>query len=195
MAEEKGLQFTEDFFKSERFEKLLDKMKYMAEVSGYDPPLPGLFDEIADGLANLCVREYGGCPPQGYLAFLKIMNGYTYNDQSVYGFDYEGDLLDSWGNIFKSNDAFSDYKGCGILFGKDRKRRLLLVGESNENFYCYDRTTGDYSRYDWAFDLAYETFGSFAEMFSKMMIKAFDDDEIRAMFPEYADKGEAHNGR
>lgn len=176
-VEEQGLRRTEDFLKSAEFSKLCEKMKHAVEKYG-DRTMPaGLTDEEVRAFSALCRKRFGCVPPPGYLAFLRVMNGYEFNAKVIY--EYR-DPVHAETHFMEDN---ARYRNDERLRSEDGGRKYLLIGREDEGYYGYNLQTGAYACLDNTFFDELQSYSSFADMLIYMMLVAFGDDEIYALFP------------
>ena len=178
---EKGVAETESFLVSPEFKKLVEIMKREAEKHGARMLNQGLTDADINEFTKLCKDHFGRVLPQGYLAFLKVMNGYEYNTCVIYDYAHP-DVAKT--HFFEENACYIDNLR---LTRKIIQRKYLFVGRKNESYYGYNLITGAYA---WINDIFYdelETYASFADMLISMMQTAIDDEELYALFPEQAE--------
>jgi hypothetical protein len=181
-AVEQGLAETETFLASPEFKKLYEIMKREVEKYGSRIIDPGLTDEQIKEFAALCEKRFGCAPPQGYLAFLKVMNGYEFDAFVIYDYAHPDIKIT---HFFEDNACYIDNLR---LSHKIVKRKHLLIGRDNEGYYSYNLKTGAYAYIGNIFLDEMETYASFADMFVSMMLTAIDSDDLYALFPKRAER-------
>ena len=170
-AVEQGLAVTESFLVSPEFKKLVEIMKREAEKYGSRILNPGLTDAEKGEFTELCRERFGCVPPQGYLAFLKVMNGYESNAYVIYDYAHP-DARKT--HFFEENACYIDKLR---LTRKIIERKYLFIGRKNESYYGYNRKTGAYAHINDIFYNELETYASFAELLISIMQTAIDDEE------------------
>ena len=217
MVEEKGLQFTEGLFNSENFAELYERLRFEVDRTGkyydcgtgtgpgelsdrYGNIKRGLTDEEADAFSELCEKEMNRRPPQGYLTYLKKMNGIDYRGQCLYG-PYPDGKHDFYGDYPKydvpmtDSEFYNENEHYFVCMSEDMP--LLIIGREragNDRLYCYDFRSGEYASYDNEYneDEPHEKFGSFAELFCKVLMKMYGKESYFYQWlpKEYAGYGE-----
>ncbi len=165
-SSEQGLTETKEFLQSSEFAALCEKMQRAIRESLSD----GLGDDEIAAFTELCRARFGCVPPEGYLSFLQIMNGYECNSQAVYGYAHP-DKEPS--HFFEDNARMNG------------KRKYLLIGREDEGYYAYNLKTGEYAGLDSSDYTEDFTYGSFEAMLLHMMWKAFGDEEFEKLFPDF----------
>ena len=198
---EQGLAETEAFFNSEAFENLcheidetrrysscLEKNEAHIKEDYQDIRESSLDDEEIAKLIKKCEGKfYADYLPQGYLAFLKKINGFEFKYRNgfifqwFYGFDDCGDQFGGFDYPF-------DYDGDVLRLFAVGEEHIYNADKMEQWHYCYDRFDEEYVSYNNTTKEKRATYGSFAEVFITAIIKAYGrESDVYSVISEYVD--------
>jgi hypothetical protein len=177
---ERGLARTQEFFNSSFFKEFYEKEK---REDGYNHIKPGLPEAEIDGLVKLCNERFGCPPPQGWLALLRIMNGYY----RIHG--YKGPVEEDYGFIHTNTYNLEN----GYFCDDEGKLIYLIIGWEDESYYGYNLQTGKYVRLGNVLHDEYQIFHSFADVFLNMAYNNFWDDDYEEIFHEFVERTKAED--
>ena len=169
---ERGLAKTGEFFNSPAFQRFYEKEK---REDRYNHIKPGLTEAEINELMKQCNERFGCSPPQGWLIFLRIMNGFY----RIYGCPSQDEgTRDFFGrNTYNlENEYFCDDEGNLIY---------LMIGREDDTYYGYNMKTGKYAELDSVAHDEYKIFHSFTDMFLNMMYRDGWADEMDTFFHDF----------
>lgn len=135
----------------------VEKAKYNALLN--EPAADGLIVKFTVAVKS----KFGHVLPEGYIDFLKTVNGLEYNGFIFYG-------IDSSLGVVSSNEAINGYIENNEIWYKDEHQRpYMFFGESCVSCYCLDLFQGLFVERDSHSGALLRTYADFGSLLEKAL--------------------------
>ena len=176
-TQESGLDKTLAFLASEEFDKLIAATKEFWDECDYMGN-PGAPDDVINTLKERYAEFYRAPAPEGYIAFMCKLDGFTYKDFDIYSCkEVMDEHWDGFYFIFgteKKTFCAYDYGSGKYVTLKSEPTRLLSDTDSE----------GNSSYIEEAIYTPCETYDSFADMFKTIMMFTLPADKLNKVYPK-----------